>query len=251
MVFRMGRSSLGKRQTTQHWIIGAEASLKSHFVPWVNNLNLAELVGPDIPASSLDHYRLIPLTSRPDHVLLGAPEQSNFTLPAGITVTKTKHEPLHLDTPHAIGLVYMDKLQAVSAAYLSALGGLVIKQNQAAVGQRNSGLYGGFSWQDPLVRGWVAIGENLHVPETTILGSRNNAWATKLGMQILKQELLACGQEPPVPLTEEYITEAHAKGAVALAKHYDVVADRLGFTPLPSGNWQLDLASQNGANFSG
>lgn len=221
----------------------AEDALLANFASWVDALDLRRLVSE--PEARLDRYKLAPITvgasgSMPPTGWAG----EHFTLPAGVILQETPHDKTFLETVYAIGLTYENRLQSIAAGSI-ALGSVFITQIQGTAGPRSSGqFYGRFAWQDPLVKGWIDIGQRLDAPYVVVQGSKNNRWIMDVGFARLQSELRKAGQ--PVPeqktdLTPEQTIEALGKGVEALAKNYDDVADRLGFVPHPDHNWYLAL----------
>ncbi len=229
----------------QRWTEGAEQALSANFASWVGELDLERLVSE--PDTRLDRYALTPITVRsaeavPSTWWVG----KYFALQPGVILEETPHADTFLETAYAIGLTYENRLQGLAAASL-ALGTLIIKQIQGTTGPRSSGqFYGRFAWQDPLVKGWLDIGQKLGASQISIQGSKNNRWIMDVGFARLQNELRKEGK--PVParksdLTQEQTIESLGKGVEALAKNYDDVAGRLGFDKHPDHNWYLPLPS--------
>lgn len=223
----LGGVGLGKRvpDAANEVLIPAneelEQGLISGFAETVHALDFSDLAviprGRSIP-KSLGAFSLIPFMSNSPAPRTIMRARSDFDVPEGIRTTFSPKSPKpQLDAQLGIGLVKGDWLVALSAAGVEGEHVRII-QNQDVSGTATrrgpdarrerfkTGLHDGFLWADTLTHAWERIAaDNPHATGVTMVSGKNSLYPLVRGA-------------------------SHHNA-------YDGVAERRGYTQVPSGNW--------------
>lgn len=165
-------------------------------------------------------YRLVALEMVPAYV--NGKRGRACKIPEGVESNyKTAGGTPYLDTTYGIGLVYHDRLGAVSSARIAGKGLLIVQLQGVNTADPNarssrhgavrSGLYSGLAWHETLVHVWEHVAREIELPYLDIQSAANNEWKAKIPME-------------------------------RLIAHYDDVADRMSYLYDPeTHDWRKQL----------